>query len=75
MRLEPIAIYKYEDMVALEEMSPKEASDILESAYKSYINRYIFPREGKEYSENDYYDYKIQCAFRVAYKMLEGEHE
>lgn len=73
MRLEPIVIYEYDDMAELEEMSPKEASDILESAYRGYINRYIFPREGKEYSENDYYDYKIQCAFRVAYRVLGGE--
>lgn len=75
MRLEPIVIYEYDDMVELEKMSLKEASDILESAYRGYINRYIFPREGKEYSENDYYDYKIQCAFRVAYRVLEGEQE
>ena len=75
MRLEPIAIYEYEDMVALEEMSPKEASDILESAYRGYINRYIFPREGKEFTANEYHDYRIQCAFRVAYRVLEGEQE
>lgn len=73
MRLEPIVIYEYDDMVELEKMSPKEASDILASAYRGHINRYIFPREGKEYSENDYYDYKIQCAFNVAYRVLEGE--
>ena len=75
MRTETIDIYEYEDMVALEEMSPKEASDILASTYRGRINRYIFPREGKEYSENDYYDYKIQCAFNVAYRVLEGEQE
>lgn len=75
MRTETIDIYEYEDMVALEGMSPKEASDILASAYRGYINRYIFPREGKEYSENNYHDYKIQCAFRVAYRVLGGEQE
>ena len=66
---------EFEDMAALEKVSSKEVSDILESAYRSYIKRDVFPRERKEYSENDYYDYKIQCAFRVAYKVLEGEHE
>ena len=73
MRTETIDIYEYEDMVALEEMSPKEASDIIESAYRGYINRYIFPREGKEFTANEYHDYRIQCAFRVAYRVLEGE--
>lgn len=75
MRTETRDIYEYEDMVALEGMSPKEASDILASAYRGRINRYIFPREWEEYSENDYYDYKIQCAFNVAYRVLEGEQE
>ena len=32
-----------------------------------------FPKEYEEYSEDDYYDYRIQCAFNVAYKVLEGE--
>ena len=73
MRTETVNIYEYGDMVALEEMSPEEASDVLESAYRGYINRYIFPKEWEEYSENDYHDYKIQCAFRVAYRVLEGE--
>ena len=73
MRTKTIDIYDYEDMVTLEDMSPKEASDILSSAYRGYINRYIFPREGEEFTANDYHDYKIQCAFRVAYKILEGE--
>ena len=73
MRAETRNIYEYDDMVALEEMSPKEASDILEAAYSGYINRYIFPKEYEEYSEDDYYDYRIQCAFNVAYKVLEGE--
>ena len=75
MRTETIDIYEYDDMVALEEMSPKEASDILEGAYSGYINRYIFPKEYEEYSEGDYYDYRIQCAFNVAYRVLEGGQE
>ena len=50
MRTEKILIYEYEDMVALEKMSPKEASDVLEEAYSGYINSYIFPKEYEEYS-------------------------
>ena len=73
MRTKIRKIYGYDDMIALEKMSPEEASDILEAAYSGYINRHIFPKEYEEYSEDDYYDYKIQCAFRVAYKVLEGE--
>lgn len=75
MRTETIDIYEYEDMVALEKMSPKEASDILAGAYRGYINRYIFPREEKEFTADEYYDYRIQCAFNVAYRVLEGEQE
>lgn len=73
MRSETVKIYDYEDMIALEKMSPKEASDILARAYRGYINRYVFPQELGEYSESDYYDYRIQCAFRVAYRVLEGK--
>lgn len=72
MRTEKILIYEYEDMVALEKMSPKEASDILEEAYGGYINTYIFPKEYEEYSVRDYYNYKIQCAFNTAYRILDG---
>lgn len=72
MRTEKILIYEYEDMIALEEMSPKEASDVLEEAYGGYINSYIFPKEYEEYSVRDYYNYKIQCAFNIAYRVLEG---
>lgn len=75
MRTQTIDIYDYDDMVALEEMSPKEASDILEGAYRGYINKYIFPREGEEFTSDDYFTYRMQCAFRVAYRVLEGEQE
>ena len=75
MRTEKILIYEYEDMIALEKMSPKEASDVLEEAYSGYINSYIFPKEYEEYSVRDYYNYKIQCAFNVAYRILEGRQK
>lgn len=65
-------IYDYDDMIALEKMSPKEALDIIGSAW-GYIDKYISLKEGKEYSEDDYYNYKIRCAFKVAFGVLEGE--
>lgn len=63
-------IYDYSDMVALENMTHKEASDCLQNAYRKYINRYISPVEHRDYSEGDYDSYAIQCAFRIAYKAL-----
>ena len=63
-------IYDYSDMVALENMTHKEASNYLQNAYRKYINRYISPDEHKDYSEGDYDSYVIQCAFRIAYKVL-----
>ncbi len=72
MRIETRRIYEYEDMVALEKMSQKEASDILKEAYRGYINSYIFPKEYEEYSDVEYYYYEIQCAFNIAYRILEG---
>lgn len=66
-------IYDYSDMVALENMTHKEASDCLQSVYRGYINRYISPVEHRDYSEGDYDSYAIQCAFRIAYKALGGK--
>lgn len=54
-------------------MSPKEASDVLEEAYRGYINNYIFPHEEQEYSDTDYYYYEIQCAFNIAYRALKNK--
>ena len=68
-------IYDYEDMKALDDMTHEEAADYLRSAYRGYINRYVFPREYDEFSEADYHDYAIQCAFRIAYRVLEGDDE
>lgn len=70
MLTETFNIYEYEDMQAVQDMSPKEALNILELAYRGYINKYLFPKEGREYLEGEYDDYKIQCAFNVAYKAL-----
>ena len=66
-------IYDYSDMVALENMTHEEASNYLQNVYRGYINRYISPDEHKDYSEGDYDSYAIQCAFRIAYKVLGGK--
>lgn len=66
-------IYDYSDMVALENMTHKEASVCLQGVYRGYINRYISPVEHRDYSEGDYDSYAIQCAFRIAYKALGGK--
>lgn len=68
-------IYSYEDMKALDDMTHEEVADYLKGAYRGYINRYVFPREYDEFSEADYHDYAIQCAFRIAYRVLEGDDE
>ena len=63
-------IYEYEDMEALKNMTCEEASNILNNAYRGYINSYIFPNEYDEFSEVDYHKYAIQCAFDVAHRAL-----
>lgn len=73
MRVISETIYDYEDMKALDDMTHEEALDYLEAAYRGYINRYIFPKEYEEFSEADYHDYAIQCAFRIAYRVLKGD--
>lgn len=75
MRTVTKTIYDYKDMKALDDMTHEEAADYLRSAYRGYINRYVFPREYDEFSEADYHDYAIQCAFRIAYRVLEGDDE
>ncbi len=59
MRVITKTIYDYEDMKALDDMTHEEAADYLRSAYRGYINRYVFPREYDEFSEADYHDYVI----------------
>lgn len=71
MRTKIRKIYGYDDMIALEKMSPEEALDILGSAW-GYVNKHISPKEGKEYSKDDYHNYKIQCAIKVAFGASEG---
>ena len=68
-------IYSYEDMKALDDMTNEKAAGYLRNAYRGYINRYVFPREYDEFSEADYHDYAIQCAFEIAYRVLEGDDE
>lgn len=63
-------IYDYEDMKALESMTHEEAVDYLRSAYRGYINKYVYPKGYGEFSEDDYYNYAIQCAFKIAYEAL-----
>ena len=75
MRVITKTIYSYEDMKALDYMTHEKAAGYLRNAYRGYINRYVFPREYDEFSEDDYHDYAIQCAFRIAYRVLEGDDE
>lgn len=70
MRTEIVNTYDYDDMVELTYMSPDEALDVLKQAYRGYINKYQFPKEGQEYTESEYDAYKIQWAFNVAYRAL-----
>ena len=63
-------------MTALEEMTPKEVIEILRHAYRGYINKYVYPRPEKdEYSETEYYNYELQCAFSLAYEYLKQVEE
>lgn len=70
-----ITIYDYEDMVALREMTPQEVIEVLRHAYRGYINKYTFPDVLEEYSDEEYDNYKLQCAFELAYKYLERVKE
>lgn len=76
MRKVETTIYDYNDMTALEEMTPKEVIEILRYAYRGYINKYVYPRPEKdEYSETECYNYAMQCAFSLAYEYLERVKE
>ena len=72
-RLITTRIYDYDDMLALEEMPLKKVKEVLQGAYRGHINQYMFPKreDYREYSEDEYYRYKIQCAFEIAYRILE----
>lgn len=78
-RLITTRIYDYDDMLALEEMPLKKVKEVLQGAYRGHIHQYMFPKreDYREYSEDEYYRYKIQCAFNIAYRILEevGEKE
>ena len=76
MRKVETTVYDYNDMTALEEMTPKEVIEILRYAYRRYINKYVYPRPEKdEYSETEYYNYELQCAFNIAYEYLKEVEE
>lgn len=36
-------VYDYDDMAALEEMTPKKVIEVLQYAYRGYINKYACP--------------------------------
>lgn len=71
MRTETCTIYDYWDMMALNNMSGEEAAEILRHAYRAYINIYEFPNPNEEFSEEQYENYKLRCAFKVAEEALE----
>lgn len=75
MRTYTITEYNYDDMIALEGMSAEEVSNTLEQMYRGWFNKYVFPREGEIYSEVDFDNYKIQCAFNIVYKLLRESKE
>ena len=76
MKTVETTIYDYNDMTALEEMTPETVIEILRYAYRRYINEYVYPRPEKdEYSETEYDDYELQCAFNLAYEYLERVKE
>lgn len=68
-------IYDYDDMVELREMTPKEVIEVLKYAYRGYINKYVCPDVLEDYSEVEYNNYKLQCAFNLAYEYLERVKE
>lgn len=71
MRTYEVTEYDYEDMIALENMTPNEVSDTLEDMYRGWFNRYVIPTSYKDdYTEEQYSDYKIQCAFNRVYNLL-----
>lgn len=76
MKKVEITTYNYEDMTALEEMTPKEIIEVLKYAYRKHINSHIFPDDRIcKYSEGEYDIYEIQCAFNLAYEYLERVKE
>jgi hypothetical protein len=76
MRKVETITYNYYDMIALETMTPKEVIEFLKYAYRGYINKYEFPTPEKdEYSDTEYYNYKMQCAFFQACEYLERIEE
>lgn len=71
MRKVETTVYDYDDMIALEEMTPKEVIKILMRVYRGYVNRHVFPDARiYEYSAEEYYTYEMQCAFNLAYEYL-----
>lgn len=70
MRKVETTIYDYDDMIALREMTPKEVIEVLKYVYRGYINKYVCPDVLEEYYDADYDNYKLQCAFNLAYEYL-----
>ena len=66
--------YNYEDMVALEKMTVKEAIEALKYVYAGYNGKYKFPRKD-EYSDTEYINYKRECAFVQIYKYVKEIEE
>lgn len=75
MRKVETTIYDYDDMVALREMTPKEVIEVLKYVYRGYINKYVCPDVLEEYYDAGYDNYKLQCAFSLAYRYLERVKE
>lgn len=75
MRKVETTVYDYDDMIVLEEMTPKEVIEVLKYVYRGYVNKYICPDVLEKYSDVDYYNYKLQCAFNLAYEYLERVKE
>lgn len=72
MRKYEVVEYDAEDIERLENMSVEEVIEVLEHIRRGWLpQNYVFPREGRTYSEDEYDATKLHVAMRKAISMIE----
>lgn len=72
MRKYEVVEYDAEDIECLENMSSEEVVEVLERIKRGWLpQNYIFPVEGRTYSEDEYDATKLHIAMRKAISMIE----
>lgn len=72
MRKYEVVEYDAEDIERLENMSVEEVVEVLEHIKRGWLpQNYVFLREGRTYSEDEYETTKLHTAMRKAISIIE----